>query len=564
MTNTCSGADILADTLAEFGVRVVTHVPGEGILEILDALASRTPQIRLASFRHEAGMAFAAQAIGQLSGMPGVCLAARAPGALNTCLALHTADTDSAPMILIIGQASTETAEREAFLGNEFHAAFGPLVKWVAQIPDAARIPEFISRAWHTAISGKPGPVVLILPEDVALQQRAAPSLCAPRRAGTSIDMADAYAIAEALSRAVRPILWVGGTGWSSEGLGDLVKVAERYQVPVVTSYRRRDLMDNGHPHFCGETGIGISAALARRFEAADLVLVLGARMGELNTFGADVFKGFSLLRPPKPACKLIHVHPGQAELNNAYQADMAVCARPEAVLAALARIADDQGKHDGSCASAPDVIGAARLAWLESTRREREQFVSTGECPGPVDLRVIYARLRETLPDDTVVTAGAGAYAMWPQRYFPHRRPNTQLGPKSGAMGYGLAAAIGAALHGGCDRPVAIAGDGCFLMHAEELESAVRLGLRLLVLVANNRSYGAIRASQQRTFGREVGTRLGNVDFVSYASSFGVKAWRVTSTDAFAPALDAALSHDGVSLIELVLPDTLTKPVQP
>lgn len=562
MTNPRSGADILADTLAELGVRVVTHVPGEGILEILDALASRTPQIRLASFRHEAGMAFAAQAIGQLSGMPGVCLAARAPGALNTCLALHTADTDSAPMILIVGQASTEAAEREAFLGNEFHAAFGPLAKWVAQIPDAARIPEFVSRAWHTAISGKPGPVVLILPEDVALQQRVAPSLCAPQRAGTSIDMGDAHAIAEALSRSVRPILWVGGTGWSPQGLGDLVKVAERYQVPVVTSYRRRDLMDNAHPHFCGEIGIGISAGLARRFAEADLVLVLGARMGELNTFGADVFKGFSLLRPPKPSCKLIHVHPGQGELNNAYQADLAICARPEPVLAALALLADDRRTHDATCTATSDAPGTARLAWVESCRRDREQFVVTGTCPGPVDLRAIYAHLRETLPDDTVVTSGAGAYAMWPQRYFPHRLPNTQLGPKSGAMGYGLAAAIGAALHGGCDRPVAIAGDGCFLMHGEELESAVRLGLRLLVLVANNRSYGAIRASQQRMFGREVGTRLGSVDFVSYAVSFGARAWRVTTTDEFAPALDAALSHDGASLIELVLPDTLTKPV--
>ena len=562
MTNTRSGADILADTLAEFGVRVVTHVPGEGILEILDALASRTPQIRLASFRHEAGMAFAAQAMGQLSGMPGVCLAARAPGALNTCLALHTADTDSAPMILIVGQASTEAAEREAFLGNEFHAAFGALVKWVAQIPDAARIPEFVSRAWHTAISGKPGPVVLILPEDVALQQRVAPSLCAPQRAGTSIDMGDAHAIAEALSRSVRPILWVGGTGWSPQGLGDLVKVAERYQVPVVTSYRRRDLMDNAHPHFCGEIGIGISAGLARRFAEADLVLVLGARMGELNTFGADVFKGFSLLRPPKPSCKLIHVHPGQGELNNAYQADLAICTRPEPVLAALALLADARRAHDATCTATSDAPGTARLAWVESCRRDREQFVVTGACPGPVDLRAIYAHLRETLPDDTVVTSGAGAYAMWPQRYFPHRLPNTQLGPKSGAMGYGLAAAIGAALHGGCDRPVAIAGDGCFLMHGEELESAVRLGLRLLVLVANNRSYGAIRASQQRMFGREVGTRLGSVDFVSYAVSFGARAWRVTTTDEFAPALDAALSHDGASLIELVLPDTLTKPV--
>ncbi|VVE11108.1 thiamine pyrophosphate-dependent enzyme [Pandoraea fibrosis] len=563
MTNPRSGADILADTLAEFGVRVVTHVPGEGILEILDALASRAPQIRLASFRHEAGMAFAAQAIGQLSGTPGICLAARAPGALNTCLALHTADTDSAPMILIIGQAPTETAEREAFLGNEFHAAFGPLAKWVAQIPDAARIPEFLSRAWHTAISGKPGPVVLVLPEDVSLQQKVAPSLCAPRRAVASVDMADAHAIAEALSRSERPMVWVGGTGWTSQGIGDLVKVAERYQVPVVTSYRRRDLMDNGHSHFGGEVGIGIAAPLARRFEAADLVLVLGARTGELNTFGANVFKGFSLLRPPKPACKLIHVHPGEGELNNAYQADLAICARPEAVLAALVLIADERRGRDVPCTDTPDATEIARSTWVASTRREREQFVATGECPGPVDLRAVYAHLRERLPDETVVTSGAGAYAMWPQRYFPHRLPNTQLGPKSGAMGYGLAAAIGAALQGSCDRPVAIAGDGCFLMHGEELESAVRLGLRLLVLVANNRAYGAIRASQQRMFGREVGTRLGSVDFVAYATSFGAMAWRVTATDEFAPALDAALSHDGVSLIELVLPDTLTKPVQ-
>lgn len=562
MTQPRSGADILADTLGDFGVRVVTHVPGEGILEILDALATRVPQVGLASFRHEAGMAFAAQAIGQLTGTPGICLAARAPGALNTCLAVHTADTDSAPMILIIGQAATESAEREAFLGNEFQTTFGGLAKWVAQIPDAARIPEFISRAWHTAISGRPGPVVLILPEDVAKQCARAPVLQAPQRTASAIDAVDAQSIVAALRRAKRPLLLVGGTGWSAQGLEDLVSVAQGYEVPVVTAYRRRDLFDHAHPNFGGETGIGIAPTLARRFAEADVIVVLGARLGELNTFGANVFRGFSLIEPPRPKCVLIHVHPGETELNKAYQADLAVAVRPEAVLAALARIVESEESGDVDPPSPPDAAVLARLAWLDAVRQERNAFVGSGECPGPIDLRKVYAHLRDRLPDDTVVTSGAGAYAIWPQRYFPHRRPNTQLGPKSGAMGYGLPAAIGAALLGDRPPPVAIAGDGCFLMHAEELESAVRLGLRLLVLVANNRAYGAIRASQQRMFGREVGTQLGNVDFVAYARSFGAQAWRVDATDAFAPALDAALAHDGVSLIELVLPDTLTKPL--
>ncbi|WP_250517774.1 thiamine pyrophosphate-dependent enzyme [Caballeronia sp. INDeC2] len=550
-----SGAAILADTLRQFDVPVVTFIPGEGILELVDELAVRAPSIRLASFRHEAGMAFAAQAIGQLSGQPGVCLAARAPGALNTTLAVHTAHTDSAPLVMIVGQAGMGAAEREAMLGvGHFHQVFGPLAKWVGLIESAARIPEMLSRAWHVAMSGRRGPVVLVLPEDVSRELAEVADLPRPSPSAAAPTAPDLARFRGLLAAAQRPLMIVGGTGWQSDSLRVLTELANTHGVPLATTYRRRDLIDHEHPSFVGEIGLGIDKSLAERIAQADLVIVVNGRLSELNTVGAGAFSGFTLWTPPRQANVLVHVHPEPTELNSAYRADLAIPADANAFVEAWA----DAAAHS----PAPGAPDAGRAAWLATARAERLAFTSSGSCTGPLDLRAAYATLDAALPDDALVASGAGAYAMWPQRYLRHRRPGTQLGPKSGAMGYGLAAAIGAALLAPARRVVAVAGDGCFMMHAEELETAVRLGIDLLVIVVNNRSYGAIESAQRRQFGRTTGTALGAIDFASFARALGARGETVETTDAFAPALHRAKAARGVSLIELRVSSDVTKPV--
>lgn len=553
------GAALLADMLTCFDVPVVTTVPGEGLFEVLDALAQRAPGVLLATFRHEAGAVFAAQAIGQLHDRPGVCLVARAPGALNTCLAVHTAYTDSAPLLLIVGQAATWYAQREAFLGAQhLQQVFAPLAKWVAEIPSAAHIPEFLGRAWHMAMSGRRGPVVLILPEDVAAQCTAATHLPLPRVARAAPAAQDLAAFDAAIASAERPMMIVGGTGWTAAALHALQDCCAARRLPLATSYRRRDLVDHMHPLFCGEIGLGVDPALAAQVADADLLVVLNARLGEINTVSASAFAGYTLLDAPVPQQRLLHVHPDAAELNAVYRAELAIQSDPNAFV-------------DAWAASAPPA--AARHAtraerdWLLRGPRARTRFVTSGACDGPLDLREVYAQLDASLQGEGLVTSGAGGYALWPQRYLRHRRPGTQLGPKSGAMGYGLSAAIGAALlarhtHAPVSRPiVAIAGDGCFMMHAEELETAVRLRLDLVVLVINNRSYGTLGLTQQRRFGRTVGTALGEIDFAAFARSCGARGETVSETAAFAPALARALNAGTVSLIELRVPGSVVKP---
>lgn len=565
-----SGAELVADTLAHWQVPAVTFIPGEGILELVDALAMRAPSIRLASFRHEAGMAYAAQAIGQLAGQPGICLAARAPGALNTTLAVHTAYTDSAPLIMIVGQAGDESSGREAMLNaDDFQRVFGPLTKWVGVIDAPHRIGEMLTRAWHVAMSGRRGPVVLVMPENVAAGRldaaRAASGADAlpalpvlPRPAADASDLAT---LREWITTAERPVVLVGGTGWQPEALRTLAELARRHAIPVATTYRRRDLVDHDDDGFIGEIGLGIDPALAQRIADADLLIVLNGRLGELNTVGAGSFKGFTLLDPARcgepSAPRLVHLHPDASELNTVYRAQLALQAEPNGFVQAWA-----QACEPSHVWIAP-TLRDARAAWKRHARLDRLRFTGSGRCEGPVDLRAVYATLDATLAPDALVTSGAGAYAMWPQRYLKHRRPGTQLGPKSGAMGYGLAAAIGASLVlPGARQIVAIAGDGCLMMHAEEIETAVRLAAPVLLIVVNNRSYGAIDGAQRRLFGRATGTALGAIDFAAWARAFG--AWGVTveATAEFAPALHDALRRPGVRVIELRVPSSVGKPL--
>ncbi|SPA02631.1 Acetolactate synthase large subunit [Cupriavidus taiwanensis] len=544
-----SGAAILADLIQEYGHRHVFQIPGEGILEPLDALATRHPEISLVTFRHEAGMTYAAQAYARLGDRPSVCMAGRAPGALNTALALHTADTDGAAMILVVGQPAVAEAERDPMSGFDLQQALRPLVKEVITVTTATRLQEGMMRAWCKAGSGRPGPVVLVVTENVWRED----AICAPLPAPSMPEPAPALeqiaAVAALLRDARRPLVLVGGSGWNNAARLRLHALAQSHNWPVVAGYRRADLFDNADPHYAGELGIGLNPMLAERIAQADLILAINIRLGEINTFGTGGFGGFRLLDAPRPAQRLVHVHVGADELNRVYRADVAIQAAPGPFLGAL------------SDALSATSAFATDAEWPEGFRIARDAFIGKGGCPGPVDLRKVFTALRERLPDDTIFTVGAGAYAIWLHRYFAFRLAGTILGPKSGAMGYGLPAAIGAAMARPDRLVVAAAGDGCLLMHGEELATAVQQNLRIIVIVINNQGYGAIRSAQLRQFGRPVGTALRNPDFVAYAAAFGALAERVQTTSEFLPALKRVLNATGPALIEIAVPDTVAKP---
>ncbi|WP_198023906.1 thiamine pyrophosphate-dependent enzyme [Chelativorans sp. J32] len=544
-----SGAEVLAGLISAWNAGPVFHVPGEGILELLDALDGQAaPGIDLVTCRHEGGMAYMAQASGRLKGTPGICLAARAPGALNATLALHTAQTDAAPMIMIIGQAGGGISDRDPLLGSDLPALFAPVSKWVAEVTEARRLPEYFARAWHMAISGRPGPVVLVVRENVWAQEVGDIAvLPCPEKPMQEIGRADLKRITHLLSKAERPLTIVGGSDWDEKAAADLAALAASLHLPVATAYRRRDMMDNDHPSYVGELGIAADRGLQEAVRRADLVFVLGMKLGEINTFGGSAFEGFSLLDVPVPKQVLIHVHPAAEELNRAYQASLSVCATPSAVVRALA--------SSGLRPRAEWEVFRAEL------RAIREAFAKSGTCPGPVDLKEICAILRAELPDDAIVTVGAGSYALWPQRYFGHRRFGTQMGPKSGAMGYGLPAAIGVKVTQPERVVVALAGDGCFMMHGEELATAVLHNLPIVTIVVNNAMFGAINASQKRMFGRAVGTELSPVNFADYARALGADGHVVEETGAFLPALRASLDAGRPAVIDLRVPPEALRP---
>lgn len=533
-----SGAEVFADLLVQWEAGPIFHIPGEGILEPLDALA-RGASLPMISCRHEAGMAYMAQAVGRLTQRPGICLAARVPGALNATLAIHTAHTDAAPLIMVIGQASSHISDRDPLLGPDLLTIFAPMTKWAAQVSEAARIPEYLARAWHAAISGRPGPVVLVVPEDIWSEQtevRAFPER--PSKLTQYPAPAEIAQITTLLTQAQRPLLFVGGSDWSHEASEALELFAARLDLPVATAYRRRDMISHDSPHFVGELGIGADRALVEAVREADFLLVFGMRLGEINTFGGTAFEGFTLLDVPTPTQTLIHVHPAIEELNKAYRATLPLCASPAAVLSALS---------DHATSSNPAWAG-----WCARLRDHRINFATGGVCPGPIDLKAIFATLRAALPPDAIITSGGGAYALWPQRYFAHQRYGTQMGPKSGAMGYGLAAAIGAHLAQPDRTVVAVAGDGCFMMHGEELATAVLHDIPVITLVLNNGLYGAINASQKRLFGRTVGTQLSQIDFAAYAQALGAAGYIVERTEQFPAVLQACLSAGKPAVIDL------------
>jgi len=524
-----SGGRILVDQLLIQGCDRIFTVPGESFLAVLDALHD-SPAIELVVGRQEGGVAFMACADGTLTGRPGIAFVTRGPGATNASIGVHVARQDSQPMILFIGDVDRGTRDREAFQEVDFQAMFAPLAKWAARIDDARRIPEYVARAYAVAMSGRPGPVVLALPEDMLLDAVEAmdrPRVDPPAQVPHHLAMTD---LAGLLGGAERPVAIVGGAGWNEAAMRDFTGWAERSGVPVAAAFRRQDSVSNDSPVWAGNLGYGPNPKLVRRIRDADLLLVVGPRLGEATT------DGYALVTPDHPGQTLVHVHPDPEELNSSYRADLPICARMDGFADAL--LAIDLPPLDTGAAA-----HAEWLAW--STPAPREGVA--------LDLGPCVAAMREAMPADTIICNGAGNYSGWWHRYWRYAGPGCQLAPTAGAMGYGTPAAVAASLRHPDRQVVALAGDGCFLMNGQELATAVQHGAELTVILVDNGTYGTIRMHQEREFPARVsGTTLRNPDFAALARAYGAYAETVDRTEDFAPALARALEHRGVRLLHL------------
>ncbi len=529
-------------------------VPGESYLPVLDALHDTRGTLDFVNCRHEGGAAFMAAATGKLTGAPGICLVTRGPGATNAAIGVHTARQDSSPMILFVGQVATTVRGREAFQELDYRAAFAPIAKWAVEIEHVDRIPEICSRAWSVALAGRPGPVVVALPEDVLSATSAVPALAGPidlREAAP--DAATVRAVLEALGRARRPLLLAGGAGWNDSGKAALRTFAERAGVPVVVSFRRHDLIDNTSAVYAGDAGVGMGAHVRRLLRESDVIVAVNARFGEMTT------DGWTLPGPP-PVLRdrtLVHAHASADELGRTYAPDLAVNAGPNAFMAALveASIEGPVGGVVDAPADTSDEAGGegARASWCADARARMVASLDAPEQPGPVDMARVMAHLRARLPDDAVLTNGAGNFAIWPNRHFSFGRRQRLLAPQSGAMGYGLPAAIAAKLAHPERCIVCFAGDGDLQMSLAELGTAMQTGAAPVVLVLDNAGYGTIRMHQERHYPERVtGTALVNPDFAAIAREYGFHAERVERTVDFADAFERAAAAKAGGLLVL------------
>ena len=534
---------MLVDALRIHGVDRLFCVPGESYLEVLDALYD-TPEIALIVAKHEGAAANMAEADGKLTGRPGICFVTRGPGATHASIGVHTAYHDSTPMILFIGQVQRNVRGREAFQEVEFRQMFAPLAKWAEEIESADRIPEYVLRAFEVATSGRPGPVVLSLPEDVLAEESAACDTHAYQAVQAAPLDRDLAALRDELQKASRPLLVVGGSSWSEEGCAALARFAEANALPVLASFRRQDLLDNRHSCYAGHLSLGLPPHLQQRVKAADLIIALGSRLGDVTTMT------YSVLKPPRIAARLVHIHPDANELGRVYQADLPIVAAPSAAAVRLAQM--------------PPVDPSRWRDWTDAARREHEKFIAVPEN-GPrqgVDMAVVIRHLAAALPADATIANGAGNFTVWVHRFFTYKAPHTQLAPTSGAMGYGFPAAVAAALRYPDRTTVCVAGDGDFLMYPQELATAAQYGARLVVLIVNNGMYGTIRMHQERRFpGRVSGTDLAGPDFVALAQSFGAYAERVDTTESFAPAFERARAAQRAAVLELRVDPNLITP---
>lgn len=531
------GGKILVDQLAAQGVTRVFSVPGESFLAALDGL--HDSGIENIVCRQEGGAAMMAEAHGKMTGTPGVLFVTRGPGATNASAGIHIAKQDSTPMVVFVGQIARHHRDREAFQEVDYRAVFGTLAKWATEVDQIERLPEYISHAFHLATSGRPGPVVLALPEDMLSAAVDVADLPAPSAKPFAVSAEQVQAVTDALATAKRPLVVAGGPNWSPEAATNLAKFAEGWNLPVAVSFRRQDRMNNDHRNFVGDLGVGMNPKLGQMLTQADTILVLGARLGDTTT------NGYELLDPTKPGPRIIHIHPDPSELGRVFHPALAITARADEMLTKLAKT-----KGSGDWAD-----------WTKTARANYEAWQNPVETPGAVKMEQVVTWLAENLPHDSILTNGAGNYAAFLHRYYRFRQHGTQLAPTSGSMGYGFPAAIAASLQHPDRTVVCMAGDGCFQMTCNEASTAIQHGAKPIVIVANNGRYGTIRMHQELHYpGRKSGTDLANPDFAALARAYGGHGEVVTSQSDFPAAFARAQASGTLAVIELKLdPDMLT-----
>ena len=532
--NTMHGGQILANALVRQGVELAFGVPGESFLPLLDGLVDHQDRLKFITCRQEGGAAYMAEAYAKLTGKPGVVMVTRGPGAANALIGVHTAYQDSTPMVVLIGQVGTDMVEREAFQEMDYRKVYSECAKWVGSIDRTDRIDEFVSHAFHLAQSGRKGPVVLALPEDVLFkdaQERITP---AAQIIATGLDQTLFANAMQQFAKAKRPMVIAGGGSWTKAACHALSAWANREQVPVATSFRSQDLLDNLDPCFAGDLGIAANPALVKRVQEADILLVIGERLGEMT------MAGYTVLTVPKTQMPLIHVLPSPDELGRVYYADYPISASPQAFCEALSSITMGSQYERGSMQAAHD----AYLAFSKPTT-----------IPGPVQLSEIVSALQSHLPRNAILTNGAGNFAAFLHRFYPYGGFKSQLAPANGSMGYGLPAAIAAKIVDPKRVAVAFCGDGDFMMNCQELATAMRYQAKPIVIIVNNGMYGTIRMHQEREYKARVsGTELTNPNFIDFAKSFSMPAYRVEKTEQFAPAIQEALKSSDGAIIEIVI----------
>ena len=527
------GGQVLIDQLKIQGVERVFCVPGESYLAALDGLYDSG--IETVIGRQEGGVAMMAEAHGKLTGAPGIAFVTRGPGATNASAGVHVASQDSTPMILFIGQVASDQKDREAFQEIDYGQMFGSIAKWVAQIDRTDRIVEYVSRAFHIAQLGRPGPVVLALPEDMLSAFSEGGD--APKAHGVALAAsgADAIKIAARLQAAERPLVIVGGGVWSAKAAADMARFATRFELPVGTAFRRQDYFDNRHPHYAGDVGIGINPALADKVKQADVILALGTRLGEITS------GGYGLFDIPKPKQRLIHVYPDATELGRIYHADQSVACSPVDMARALAELE-------------PDDYPLRDSTWRQGLYQAYCAWGAPQHSVGDVKMEQIIGHVNQVLPETAIVTNGAGNYAAWLHRYFDYKTYGSQLAPTSGSMGYGLPAAVAAKLAHRNRDVICFAGDGCFQMTMQEFGTAAQYGANIVVIISNNGIYGTIRMHQEQHYpGRVSGTVMHNPKFAALAQSYGGHGEVVRKTDEFPAAFERARTSNLPAIIELI-----------
>ena len=537
---TRSGGQLLVDALKVHGVDMAFGVPGESYLSVLDAFYESRDDIKFVICRQEGGAANMADAYGKLTGRPGICFVTRGPGATNASIGIHTAFQDSTPLILFIGQVDNEVAEREAFQEIDYRRMYGQMAKWVAQIDRPERVPEMISHAFHLAVSGRPGPVVLALPEDMQVATATVPDTARYQRVAAHPGAADMNKLREMLAAAKRPFVMLGGGGWNAKACEDIRAFIETNNLPTACAYRCQDLLDNRSPNYLGDIAVGMNPAIEKRIRDCDLLLAIGLRLGEWTTIN------YTLIDIPRPKMKFVHVHAGAEELGRVYQADILInSGMPEFAAAARA-------------------LTPVHPVWADQTKAARAEFDAWQvpvKTPGTLNMSEVIAFLKKRLPDGSILTNGAGNFTLWAHRFYQYTGFRTQLGPTSGAMGYGVPAGVAAKLvHP--DRPViAFAGDGDFMMNGQELATAMQYGAKTIFIVINNGMFGTIRMHQERHYpGRISGTELHNPDFAALARAYGAHGEVVTKTEDFEAAFERAWNAGTAALLELRIdPDSVS-----